>query len=236
VEDSGNTTVVRFSGGTLALHEDNAQALASLLDQVCEQARGRKLVLDFSNVEFLSSTALGDLVRLHKRMQSTGGSLSILDLPDHLYGVFEVTRLTTLFDVRRASPTGWRRQLCPVVLVADDEEYVRLVLARGLRQDGFEVVLAASGRQAVELFRHDRHGIAVVLLDVRMPGLSGPETFAQLRQISPEVTCCFMTGDAGAYTEEALLDMGAVQVFRKPFHLSEVAKALRRLVAGARSN
>jgi CheY-like chemotaxis protein len=119
--------------------------------------------------------------------------------------------------------------------VADDEKCIRLLLERGLRLHGFDVTLAATGRQAVEQFQQDA-GIAVVLLDVQMPELSGPETLAALRRIAPEVRCCFMTGDAGSHTEEGLLQLGAARVFFKPFVLGEVAQVLHRLADGPTSD
>jgi DNA-binding NtrC family response regulator len=115
------------------------------------------------------------------------------------------------------------------VLVADDDEAVRRMLAVGMRTHGFAVWLAANGREAVELYREHADGIDVVLLDVRMPGLAGPGTLAALQEIDPRVRCCFMTGDAGYYSDRMLVELGAAAVFRKPFRLREVAQRLRRL-------
>jgi DNA-binding NtrC family response regulator len=79
------------------------------------------------------------------------------------------------------------------------------------------------------LYGRHRQGIAVVLLDVVMPGMDGPRTLAALQTISPAVPCCFMTGDPNPYTAEALLQFGAVRVFRKPFALDEVTETLDQL-------
>jgi DNA-binding response OmpR family regulator len=117
----------------------------------------------------------------------------------------------------------------PGVLVAEDEPVLRKFLEEGLRRDGFVVWAAASGREAVDLF--DRHGdaIRVALLDVRMPGLDGPQTFRLLRGLRPDLPCCFMSGDTGSYTEQDLIDLGAALLFRKPFSLTEVARFVRHL-------
>jgi DNA-binding response OmpR family regulator len=79
------------------------------------------------------------------------------------------------------------------------------------------------------LYEWHREEIAVILLDMRMPGMDGPRTLTALRQLSPTVRCCFMTGNPAPYTEEALLQMGAVRVFRKPFAFTEVLDALNEL-------
>ena len=120
----------------------------------------------------------------------------------------------------------------PGVLVVDDEHPVRAVVQLGLERNGFEVWLATNGREAVHLYRKHREHIAVVLLDVRMPGLDGPATLDVLRSLNPGVLVCFMSGDTGDYEQEQLRQRGAVHVIVKPFHLDQLAKVLRRLAHG----
>jgi CheY-like chemotaxis protein len=117
----------------------------------------------------------------------------------------------------------------PGVLIVDDDEGVRRVLGTGLWHHGFAVWLAADAREAVETYRSHREVIDVALLDVQMPGRDGPRTLAELRGVDPGVRACFMTGEAGQYTDQNLLDLGAVAVFRKPFVLSELAVQLASL-------
>jgi CheY-like chemotaxis protein len=114
------------------------------------------------------------------------------------------------------------------VLVVDDEATVRTLLALCLCSAGFPVWQAAGGREALDLYAARRKDIDLVLLDVRMPGLDGPRTFMALRQLDPEVRCCFMSGDPGAYSVEELLTSGAVGYLSKPFRLAEVEALLRR--------
>ncbi len=106
------------------------------------------------------------------------------------------------------------------------------MLDAGLRQQGFAVWLAADGRAAVDLYRRHGPAIGVVLMDVRMPGMDGPQTLAAVRDINPRVPCCFMSGDTGGYTEAGLRNLGAA-VLRKPFRLAEVGRILRDLAACA---
>jgi CheY-like chemotaxis protein len=120
----------------------------------------------------------------------------------------------------------------PGVLVADDEPLIRRIVELGLERHGFRVWLAADGREAVEIYRHHRDAIAVVLLDVRMPGLDGPATLDALRLLNPDVPACFMNGDRGGYEPAALLARGGVYVIAKPFQMDNLA-ALLRLVANS---
>jgi CheY-like chemotaxis protein len=118
----------------------------------------------------------------------------------------------------------------PAILVVDDDAGVRNLLNAVLWQQGFMIWLAGNGLHALELYQELAAKIDLVLMDVRMPGLDGPQTLAALQRLNPDVGCCFMTGDSGPYTEEELLARGAVAVLHKPFHLTEVAQLLRQLV------
>src|SRR5207245_7538807 len=72
------------------------------------------------------------------------------------------------------------------VLLADDEEGVRLVTSHMLRTLGFDVILAANGEDAVASFREKADHIVAVVLDLTMPRLSGEETLREIRRIRPE--------------------------------------------------
>lgn len=115
------------------------------------------------------------------------------------------------------------------IMVVDDEECVRSVLNIALRLQGFAVRLAASGAEALDLYRSHRETIDLILLDVRMPGLDGPQTLGALKELNPEIRCCFMSGDCGSYTAEELRSLGAASVFPKPFRLDDMVYVLREL-------
>jgi CheY-like chemotaxis protein len=116
----------------------------------------------------------------------------------------------------------------PEILVVDDEPLIRQLLELALPAHGLAVRTAAGGRQALDLYRTHRGTIDLVLLDVSMPGLDGPQTLARLREIDPGVRCCFMTGHSARYGAGQLLALGAAHVLAKPFGpFGEVARLLR---------
>jgi anti-anti-sigma factor len=235
----GDLTVVHFTGRKTSLDEETHHRIRDQLLALAEEPGEADLHLDFGNVGYVSSTALGTLVTLHKKLAARGRHLTVRNLSPQVHEVFAVTRLNKLLDLRLAGQeaepeTGNGRSGSPAgVLVADDETSVLCVLAAGLRQEAFKVWVAGHGHQAVELYRRHLGEIAVVLLDVLMPGMDGPRTLTALRELCPTVRCCFMTGDPAPYTEEALLQMGAARVFEKPFALAEVFDTLRRLVGAS---
>jgi CheY-like chemotaxis protein len=118
------------------------------------------------------------------------------------------------------------------LLVVDDEAGIRRVLSLALPRAGFEVRLAASGREAVEAYRVYWRDIDLVLLDVLMPGgLDGPQTLAALREINPDVRCCFMSGHTAHYPVHKLLALGAADLLFKPFaNLADLRQTLRGLL------
>jgi CheY-like chemotaxis protein len=115
------------------------------------------------------------------------------------------------------------------VLVVEEYGPLRDLLSRALEQGSFKVWLARSGREALEIFQFHADLITVVLLDVGMSGLDGPQTLAALRAVRPDLTCCFMTGGGGRYADAELLGMGAARVFTKPFSLDDLVRFLKQL-------
>jgi len=117
------------------------------------------------------------------------------------------------------------------VLVVEDDPQVGDFLRIALQEMRFTVRLARSGLEALAVYRHQQQSIALVLLDVLMPGMGGPQTLAELRKVNPALVCCFMSGSTGKYSKQDLLDLGAAAYLSKPFtSLDEMAKILRRLV------
>ena len=76
------------------------------------------------------------------------------------------------------------------ILVVDDEESIRRFVATALRAAGFEVHVADSGRSAIQTAFGESAGIALLLTDVDMPGMSGIELAARLRAERPAVEAC----------------------------------------------
>jgi anti-anti-sigma factor len=232
---SSDVIVVHFTGCKVSLDEETLYHIHDQLVGLADEPSESDLLLDFGNVEYLTSTALGTLVCLHKKLHACGRHLTVGNPSPLVHEVFTITKLDKFLDLRLAgqevepvaqdgqsgSPNG--------VLVVDDETAVLGVLAARLRIEGYKVWVAGHGHQAIEFYLRHRDEIAVVLLDVLMPGLDGPHTLTALQKLCPTVRCCFMTGNPTPYTEEGLVQMGAVRVFHKPFAFTEVIDTLNQL-------
>jgi two-component system OmpR family response regulator len=109
------------------------------------------------------------------------------------------------------------------VLVADDSRPFAEMLRATLEDAGYEVVTAYSGLAAVAAL--EKHDVALAVLDVLMPGMSGDAVAHRLRQVDPELPVLLMTGADDAFAATA-----GVPVLRKPFPHEELVEAVRRLI------
>ncbi len=82
------------------------------------------------------------------------------------------------------------------LVVVDDEEGVRRSLRRVLEPDGYRVILAENGEQAINIVNHEGRFIETVISDYKMPGIDGLETLIEIGRINPEITRIMLTGYA----------------------------------------
>ena len=127
--------------------------------------------------------------------------------------------------------TGYRG--AGTALIADDEETVRTVAARMLERLGFNVVLAADGREAVQKFRAEPGRFTFVLLDLTMPHLDGEETFRQLRQIRPDVRVILTSGFNRQEAVTRFTGKGLAGFIQKPFELTNLTQVVRAVMGEA---
>lgn len=88
-----------------------------------------------------------------------------------------------------------------LILVVDDEEAIRRVAQRTLERYGYQVITAANGMEALELYEERGNEIAVVFTDMAMPEMDGPELIAQLREMNPDIR---IVGSSGLTSMEGL--------------------------------
>jgi DNA-binding response OmpR family regulator len=113
----------------------------------------------------------------------------------------------------------------PVILLVEDDEPVRELIGRALRANGFEVVAAASGEEALDL-EHHRH-VDVLLSDVMLPHQNGFEVANQIHARSPRIPIVFMSGYYDqAVAEAAHLDISST-ILQKPFAMADLLEHLR---------
>ena len=100
VETIGDVTVVNFVDKKI-LDEQNIQHIGEQLFGLVEQDGLSRLLLNFGNVEYLSSAALGKLITLNKKLQAVGGRLILCNIDPQIHEVFEITKLNKLFTIHK---------------------------------------------------------------------------------------------------------------------------------------
>ncbi|MBY0231381.1 MAG: STAS domain-containing protein [Gemmataceae bacterium] len=98
VESIGDVTVVNFVDRKI-LDEQNIQVIGEQLFSLVDEEGYKKLLLNFSNVEYLSSAALGKLITLNKKLQGVGGKLILCNIDPQIFEVFEITKLDKFFKI-----------------------------------------------------------------------------------------------------------------------------------------
>jgi CheY-like chemotaxis protein len=128
-----------------------------------------------------------------------------------------------------------KTRLVNKILVVDDTEIMRDLLAEVLHNDGYRVEKAANGIEAVEMVRRDRFDL--VITDMHMPRQNGLITSRKIRQVSPQ-TMIVMTDSYPDKLGDAAAQEGVVAVICKPFDLTELRNLMQRiedLAAAART-
>jgi DNA-binding response OmpR family regulator len=119
----------------------------------------------------------------------------------------------------------------PLVLVADDDEDILLLVTTRLKRDGFEIVQASDGDQALAVARERRPALAV--LDIGMPGLDGVEVLEQIRADDDlrAMKVLLLTAKAQESDVRRGFDAGADAYVKKPFSPADLSARVRELLS-----
>ena len=118
------------------------------------------------------------------------------------------------------------------LLIVENEPAIRNLLQVALRRNGYTVLAAESGREALELVRHHADAIHLLITDVVMPDMDGPELVRQLSTIRPDTRTLFMSG----YMDDTLGERGILSTnanfIQKPFSPRTIAQKVRDILDG----
>ncbi len=130
-------------------------------------------------------------------------------------------------SVPRKAPLDER----PVLLIADDDPLLSLLIGRHVHTLGFDALIAANGADALVLAGR-RRALHCALLGYSLPRLDGRTVARGLRALFPELPLLFMLGDQPASPEAPGDDLAAVPVLLKPFTMGALREALATAVSG----
>ncbi len=116
------------------------------------------------------------------------------------------------------------------ILLVDDEQIIIDVAVQILKKMGYKVIVARDGKEAIGIYRQHQKQIALVILDLVMPGLSGGEVYDKLTAIDPDVKVLLSSG----YTRDGkagdILRRGCRGFIQKPFNINELSQKLRDIL------
>jgi two-component system, cell cycle sensor histidine kinase and response regulator CckA len=125
---------------------------------------------------------------------------------------------------------------CETILLAEDSESLREMATEYLESVGYTVIQAASGKQALQLAQQSRAPIHLLLTDVVMPEMSGPELAAQITSICPAIKLIYTSG----YTDDAIARQGildpTVTFIQKPYRPKALARKIREVLGVTKEN
>ncbi len=107
------------------------------------------------------------------------------------------------------------------ILVVDDEQLIRWSLTERLQADGYDVLEAATGREALDQARQEN--VDLVLVDYKLPDLDGVTILKRLKEADPDLLVILLTAYANVETAVAAMKLGAYHFANKPFNLDEIA-------------
>ncbi len=182
----------------------------------------------FTTKEKGRGTGLG-LATTYGIVKQSNGYVAVESAPDQgsLFRIF-LPRVEDAVELARAPQTrGELPRGVETILLVEDENPLRLLTRDFLEQSGYHVLDAPNGADALDVARHFRGPIHLLLTDVIMPGMSGPELAAKLRLERPDTRVVYISG----YTDDALESHGlseqGASFLAKPFTREEILRRVR---------
>jgi len=118
------------------------------------------------------------------------------------------------------------------VLLVEDEDAVRNFAARALSRQGYEVLEAATGVEALEVMEREKGRVDIVVSDVVMPEMDGPTLLKELRKTKPDLKIIFVSGYPDDAFKKTLDENEAYAFLAKPFTLPQLAAKVKEQLEG----
>ncbi|MDR3465755.1 MAG: response regulator [Xanthobacteraceae bacterium] len=120
----------------------------------------------------------------------------------------------------------------PRILIADDEDSMRSLVARAIAMDGHQIVTASDGAEALEIITREAGAFDLLLTDIKMPIMDGIALALAVRRDFPMIPILLMTGFADQRERASGLDAIVNDVITKPFSVADIRAAAARALAG----
>jgi two-component system, cell cycle sensor histidine kinase and response regulator CckA len=140
-------------------------------------------------------------------------------LPIPIQSVYEISDIGSNDTLRN-------RGRGETVLFVDDEEQQLKAMQRFLESEGYKVLGAKDGREAVETFKRHKDEIAIAVLDLGLPKLGGWQAFQEMREVRPELKVLVASGFVSAELEAEIAQGKLGEIIEKPYRLDEILEKI----------
>ena len=123
----------------------------------------------------------------------------------------------------------------PRVLIVDDEESMRMLVARALAMDGHDTVTAQDGAEALDMLTRDNGAFDLLLTDIQMPVMDGIALALSAKRDFPDLVILLMTGYAAQRERASNLNAIAHDVISKPFSVADIRTAVADALAARKA-
>jgi len=114
-----------------------------------------------------------------------------------------------------------------IILLVDDEEFIRDLGSRILSKAGYKVIMVSNGKEALEIYRLRSGEITLVLLDLMMPKMGGKQCLEGLLSLNPSVSVIIASGYSASGPTKEALETGAKAFVNKPYDIRQVLEVVR---------
>jgi two-component system cell cycle sensor histidine kinase/response regulator CckA len=194
-----------------------------------EKTRERIFDPFFTTKEMGRGTGLG-LATVYGIIKGHKGMINVYSEPGHGTTFSIYLPASEKEVVKKQAATGTIARGTETILLVDDEKMVVEVTRELLESLGYRVYVAGSGQEAVAVYLERRKEIALVILDMIMPGISGGETFDRLREINPDIRVLLSSGYSINGEARTIMDRGCSGFLQKPFQLEKLSRKVREVL------
>ncbi len=118
------------------------------------------------------------------------------------------------------------------ILVVEDEELLLDLLKELLEGEGYRVITAGDGQQAIDLYKAEQDRVSLVLSDMGLPTMGGWEVLRRLKAINPSVKVILSSGFVDSKVRQEMINSGANDFIQKPFMPDKVIRQIHDSISG----
>jgi two-component system, cell cycle sensor histidine kinase and response regulator CckA len=183
----------------------------------------------FSTKAAGSGTGLG-LASVYGIIKNHGGFIKVFSEKNHGTTFDLYLPVSKRKIVEKTKPEGGKISGFETILFVDDEEMIIEVIEELFDRLGYKVLIAGSGKEAIEIYEKNKERIDMVVLDMIMPNMSGAQTYERLKDINPGVKVLLSSGYSIDGQATDILEGGCNGFIQKPFKMKELSQKLRDIL------